>query len=280
MGVPTELRARAERLLALHRGPRLLVLPNAWDAASARAFAAHPRCVALATSSAGCAAVLGYPDGEIVPRDEMLELVARIARAVDVPVTADLEAGYGDRPDDAAETAIAALAAGAVGMNLEDGATDGTEPLVPPAAHAAKVAAVREAAQRLDTPFVLNARVDAYIRQAGEPAGRFDETVERANAYLRAGADSIFVPAVTDADTIGRLVAAIDGPLNVLGAPATPPVAELERLGVRRLSVGSGPHRATLAQTARMASALLDDGSLGFLADALPFADAQRLLGA
>lgn len=280
MAVPAEVRAKAERLLELHRGPRLLVLPNAWDAASARAFAAHPRCVALATTSAGCAAVLGYPDGELVPRDEMLDLVARIARAVEVPVTADLEAGYGDRPDDAAETAIAAIAAGAVGMNLEDARADGPEPLVPLAAHVAKVAAVREAALRLGVPFVLNARVDAYIREAGEPGGRFDETVERANAYLRAGADSIFVPAVTDAATIGLLVTAIGGPLNVLGAPSTPPVAELERLGVRRLTVGSGPHRATLAQTTRMASALLDEGTLGFLADALPFAEAQRLLGA
>ncbi|MEZ5099275.1 MAG: isocitrate lyase/phosphoenolpyruvate mutase family protein [Thermoleophilia bacterium] len=283
MAIPAEVRARAERLLDLHRGPRLLVLPNAWDAASARAFAAHPRCVALATSSAGCAAVLGYPDGELVPRDDMLDLVARIVRAVDVPVPADLEAGYGDRPDDAAETAIAALAAGAVGMNLEDGRAHphaASGPLVPVAAHAAKVGAVREAALRLGVPFVLNARVDAYIREAGEPAGRFEETVTRANAYLRAGADSIFVPAVTDAETIGRLAAAVDGPLNVLGAPTTPPVAELERLGVRRLTVGSGPHRATLAQTARMASALLDDGTLGFLADSLPFADAQRLLGA
>lgn len=277
-GARSEQRAKAQRLRALHHGPPLLVLSNAWDVASALLFARHPACRALATTSAGLAAVLGYPDGELIPRADMLELVERITRAVELPVTADLEAGYGATPDEAAETAAGAIIAGAVGLNLEDG-VPGEPTLVPVDVHVAKIEAVRQVGEALGVPLVVNARVDTYINSVGKPEERFEETVRRANAYRRAGADSLFVPAVVDAETIAELAKAIDGPLNVLAGTGTPTVDELERLGVARLSVGSGAHRATMALTERIADELLREGSFTFLDGALPYQDTQELLG-
>ena len=255
----TEQQRRAEAFRAMHREPPILVLVNAWDVASAVLIAAVPGCRAIASSSAGSAAVLGYPDGERIPAKEMLDLVGRIARAVDVPVTADLEAGYGDP----VATARAAWAAGVVGLNLEDADGSSDE-------HVERVRAVREAVPEL----VINARVDRYLLGDGD----FEETVRRAALYLDAGADCIFVPGVTDAATIGRLVEAIDGPLNVLAFASTPPVAELERLGVARVSVGSGLMRLVAAETRRFAAAFLGDGRFDVLAGAVPSWELGELL--
>jgi 2-methylisocitrate lyase-like PEP mutase family enzyme len=254
---PQEERAAAFR--ALHTGPPVLVLANVWDVASAVVIAALPECRALATSSAGVAAVLGYPDGERIPSAEMLDMVRRITAAVDLPVSADLEAGYGD----AAATAHAAWDAGAVGLNLEDSAGSAD-------AHAERVRAARTAVPAL----VINARTDLYL--AGRPD--FDETVRRAIAYLEAGADCVFVPGVADAETIGRLAAVIPGPLNVLAMPSTPPVAELERLGVARVSVGSGLGRAALGWSRDAAATILATGSFEPLAGAVPFGELGDLL--
>ena len=270
-------RAKAERLRELHHGPDVLVLPNAWDVASARVFARHPSCRAIATTSAGVAAVLGYPDGERVPADEMLAAVGRIARAVEFPVTADLEAGYGD----AAATARAAIEAGAVGMNLEDGVR-GSEPrtrLADVEEQQAAIRAVRAAGEELRVPLVVNARTDVFIGSVGDPSKRLEHAVSRGNAYLAAGADCVFVPAVADAETIGALAAGIDGPLNVLATAVTPPVAELRRLGVARVSIGSGAARAALALAEEIGRELLERGTYrGFAERALPFEDVQQLL--
>lgn len=236
----------ADRLRSLHAGPEPLLLPNAWDVATALAVARHPLCRAIATSSAACARSLGYEDGELIPRDDMIGAVARIARAVELPVTADLEAGYGDP----VATARAAWEAGAVGMNLEDGAGDPDE-------HCARLEAVRAAVPQL----VLNARTDVYLHGSAD----VDDAVARANAYLRAGADCAFVIGVSDHDTIAALAAGIDGPLNVLATRETPPVDELVRLGVRRISLGSGLHRTSLAATEAGAAELLERGTYGFL---------------
>jgi 2-methylisocitrate lyase-like PEP mutase family enzyme len=262
----------------MHQDGGILVLPNAWDAATARVFAQVPNCRALATTSAGVAFALGYPDGEAIPPSEMLAAVARIARAVRLPLTADLEAGYGDAPEDAAATAEGAIEAGAVGLNLEDGATDAAAALVDVEAHVAKIQAVRTAGEQLGVPLVINARVDVYIRSVGEEAARLEHAVARANAYLRAGADCAFVPAVADAALIGRLADAIEGPLNILAGAETPPVAELHRLGVARVSVGSAPMRAALALTERLGRELLEQGTFTGLADALSYDEANRLL--
>lgn len=246
-----DLRSLAELLRALHRAPPILVLPNVWDAASAAVVARIEGCRAIATTSAGVAEAHGYEDGERIPRDEMLAVVARIVSAVDLPVTADLEAGYGDT----AATAEGAIEAGAVGLNLEDG-------MGPVEEHVERIRAVRATGERLGVPLVINARTDVFLRGSPDPG----EAVRRANAYLEAGADCAFVIGVEARDTIGRLAREIAGPLNVLARRGTPPIAELERLGVARVSVGSGLFRATLAQTERIARELLDDGTCGALA--------------
>jgi 2-methylisocitrate lyase-like PEP mutase family enzyme len=268
---------KADRLLALHRAPPILVLPNAWDVSSALVIAALPGCGAIATTSSGVAATLGYADGERIPPDLMLGAVERIARAVDVPVTADLESGYGD----ASRTAEAALAVGVVGLNLEDGHDRRDPPLVTVERHVEEIRAVREVARAAGVHLVVNARTDVYLRAVGDPDGRFEEAVARANAYLAAGADCAFVPGVVDAETIGRLAEAIDGPMNVLAVAATPPVPELERLGVARVSVGSWTMRASLGAARDVARELLEEGSYTRLAEhALSYPDLLALLGA
>lgn len=275
-----EQRAKAERLLELHGSPEVLVLVNAWDVASARVIASHPRCRALATTSAGVAAVYGYPDGEEIPPELMLEAVGRIARSVELPVTADLEAGYGDAAA-AGETARRALEQGAVGLNLEDGTGLQDLPLTTVESHVEKIRAVREAGERTGIPLVINARTDVYLAEGGEAEERFALAVERTQAYRKAGADSLFVPGVADAETIGRLARAIEGPLNVLAVAGTPPVTELQRLGVARVSVGSGPMRATIGLTARITAALLEDGRYEpFTEGQLAYAEVNRLLAA
>ena len=228
----------------MHRAPPLLVLPNAWDVASARVFAALPGCRALATSSAAVARSLGWEDGEQAPVEEMLSVVERIAGTVDVPVTADLEAGYGDPP----RTAAAALAAGAAGMNLEDSRRG---ELLPLEVQVEIIRAVRGAAPEL----VLNARVDVFVHGSGDVG----EALERANAYLAAGADCVY-PILAPFETVGALAAGSDGPVNVLVSPHDPPLAELERLGVARVTFGGGLAGVALDEAARLAAGALAAG--------------------
>lgn len=252
-------RERAERLRRLHRAPPILVLANAWDVASAR-LVERRGFAAVATTSAGVAWTLGYADGERIPREEMLDLVGRIARAVDVPVTADLEAGYGD----AGSTAAAAWEAGVVGLNLEDR-------LEPVEAHVERVRAAREAAPAI----VVNARTDVFLRGSDD----VDEAIARANSYLRAGADCAFVPGVEDAATIERLVGAIEGPVSLLAlTPAMPPVAELERLGVARVSTGPVLTRVALSALAGALDELSGRGTFGFAATGVPSRELNDLL--
>lgn len=196
-----QLQQKARLLLGLHATPPLLLLPNAWDVASARIFedAGFP---AVATTSAGIANLFGYPDGQAISRAEMLSMVERIARALSVPVTADMEAGYSTSPEGAAETARAVIAAGVVGMNFEDSTGDPQSPLFDISLQVARIKAIRSACASSGVPFVLNARTDVYLEQVGEPATRFDHAVRRANAYRQAGADSLFVPGVSDRDVI------------------------------------------------------------------------------
>jgi 2-methylisocitrate lyase-like PEP mutase family enzyme len=262
----------------LHQGPGILILPNVWDVASARIVeqAGFP---AIATSSAGVAFALGYPDGERISRDKMTSVVARIVQHVAVPVTADMEAGYGRRPADAAATVRAVIAAGAVGMNFEDSPGEGGEPLLPEALQVERVRAAREAADATGLPFFLNARTDVFLEQVGEPAGRLAHAVRRLNAYRSAGADCLFAPGVSDAATIAMLVKEVHGPLNVLAVTASPPIRELERLGVARVSLGSGPMRAGLTVLRRLAEELRTAGTYSALAGAIPHADLNRLLG-
>jgi 2-methylisocitrate lyase-like PEP mutase family enzyme len=197
----------------------------------------------------------------------MLDVVGRIARALEVPVTADMEAAYGPAPEDAAETMDGVIVAGAVGLNLEDGQGEG---LTETSLQVERISAAREAADRAGVPVVINARTDVYLRNIGAPETRFEHAVQRANAYRRAGADCLFVPGVADAGTIGALAKAVSGPINILAGPSTPPARELERLGVARVSVGGSASRAALAVVKRIAEELRGPGTFTFAQVALP----------
>jgi 2-methylisocitrate lyase-like PEP mutase family enzyme len=270
-------KAQALSFRAMHHGPKILVLANVWDVASARILE-EAGFGAMATTSAGIAFTLGYPDGQKISREEMLARVARIARAVKVPVTADVEAGYGDRPEDAADTARCVIEAGAVGMNLEDG-TDRPGLLVELSLQLEKIRAVREAALKSGVLVVLNARTDVYLERIGAAENRYGETVRRLLAYRDAGADCVFAPGLRDPEMISRLVRDVQCPLNILAGPGFPSLPELEKLGVARVSLGSGPMRATLGLLRRMAEELAGTGTYGTLEGAPSHADVNRMLG-
>jgi 2-methylisocitrate lyase-like PEP mutase family enzyme len=270
-------KTQAHAFRAMHHGPRILLLPNVWDVASARILE-EAGFGAMATTSAGIAFSLGYPDGQKISREEMLAVVTRIVRGVKVPVTADVEAGYGNRPEDAADTARGVIEVGAIGMNLED-AADQHGQLVDLSLQLEKIRAVRETALKLGVPVVLNARTDVYLEQIGAPETRYTETVRRSLAYREAGADCVFVPGLRDSETISRLVRDLGCPLNILVGPGSPPVPELEKLGVARVSLGSGPMRATLGLVRRLAEELKTTGTYAALEGAPSHADVNRMLG-
>ena len=278
MPVLEEQKRKADAFRAMHRGPRTLLLPNVWDVASARIIE-DAGFGAIATTSAGIAFSLGYPDGQKIPREEMLARVGRIVRAVKVPVTADVEAGYGPRPGDAARTAAGVIEAGAVGMNLEDGTGDPEHPLVDLSLQLEKIRAIREAALKTGVLLVLNARTDVYLDQVGAPETRYAETIKRAIAFRDAGADCVFVPRLRDSATIAQLVRDVQCPVNILAGPGSPSVPELERLGVARVSLGSGPMRATLGLLRRMAQELKNSGTYTALEGAPAHADVNNMLG-
>ena len=253
----------------------MLVLPNAWDAGSARIFV-DAGFSALATTSAGIAFSLGYADGERISRDEMLAAVARITRRIAVPITADMEAGYGLAPRAVAETVRRVIDVGAVGMNLED-RMEGKRLIDFPRA-VERVHAARSAADAAGVPIVLNARTDAFEAPELRSEQRLEEAVKRGNAFREAGADSVFVPFVDDRDTIEALAQQIRAPLNILGTPNAPTLKELAQLGVRRVTFGSAPMRATLGLVRRMAREWREKGTYGTLeAYGIPFAELQQL---
>jgi 2-methylisocitrate lyase-like PEP mutase family enzyme len=269
--------AKAAALRLLHSGPEILLLPNAWDVASACVIE-ESGFKAVATSSAGIAFSLGYPDGQRISREEMLAAIARIAKAVRVPVTADVEAGYGKTPEDAGRTARAVVDAGAVGMNLEDVVDGSRAALVDLALQLEKIRAVREMANRLRVPLVLNARTDTYLLQIGDPAKRYDETIRRVSAFREAGADCVFVPGLRDAATIGRLVADVKCPVNILAGPGSPSILELSKLGVARVSLGSSTMRAALGHLRRIAEELKTTGTYSRLEAAPSHAEMNSMM--
>ncbi len=270
--------SKAIQFRQLHRGPSMLILPNAWDVASARIFedAGFP---ALATTSAGIAFSLGYPDGQRIPREEMLARIGRITRAVQVPVTADVEAGFGASPEDAAKTTRELIQAGVVGMNLEDGSSDPARPLIGFELAVEKVKASRAAAIEMRAQIVINARTDIYLLPGGNPDADYSEAVRRLLAFRDAGADCVFAPGLKDAETIGRLAKAVECPLNILAVPGAPSIPELAALGVARVSVGSGPMRASLALLQRLAEELKTSGTYKAMEGAVPYAEVNKLLG-
>lgn len=267
---------KAEKFRDLHSGPETLILPNVWDVASARVV---EQCgfKAIATTSAGVAFSLGYPDGQKISCEEMLAQVARIARKVEAPVTADVEAGYGDRPEDAARTARGVIEAGAVGMNLEDATGDPQHPLFELSLQLEKIRAIREAATNLRVSIVLNARTDVYLLQLGDADKRYDQAVRRLQSFREAGADCVFLPGLRDAPTIGRLIADLRCPLNILAGPGSPSLPELHKLGVARVSLGSGPMRAAMGTLRRIADELAGDGTYKAMEAAPSHAEMNQL---
>jgi 2-methylisocitrate lyase-like PEP mutase family enzyme len=256
---------------------RPLVLPNAWDAGSARVIELAG-ALAIATTSAGVSWAHGHGDGQTLTRDEMIAAIREIARTVAVPVTADIEGGYGTgAPRDVAETVRALVDLGVAGINLEDSPGQGAEVLMAPDVHAARIRAAREAAAAAGGDLVINARTDVYLFQVGAPETRFDEAVRRANHYRAAGADCLFVPGVIDAETIAALVRAIDGPLNILARPGAPPISHLAQLGVARVSIGPGIAEVAMAATRRAARELLEQGTYGAIGDGLSFGEVNGM---
>jgi 2-methylisocitrate lyase-like PEP mutase family enzyme len=269
---------KAEKLRKLHHGPRILALPNAWDAVTARILeqVGHP---AIATSSAAVAFSLGYPDGQRISRGEMLDAVARITRAVHLPVTADLESGYGKTPEEIADFTKAMITAGAVGLNFEDVIGDDESSHVELGLQVKKIRAIRETAAALGVPVVINARTDIYLMPIGAAATRFERTVERLRAYRDAGADCLFVPGVSDREIIAGLVKAVDAPLNILAGQGCPSLDELERMGVARVSAGSSAMRAAMGAFQRVAKDWLAHGSYDSLLQVtIPYTELNRLM--
>ncbi|MGR3875609.1 isocitrate lyase/PEP mutase family protein [Streptomyces graminifolii] len=260
-------RSRANTLRYLHGGGDVLVLPNAWDAASASQIAAAG-AQAIATTSAGVAWALGRNDGHGMTRELAAEAIGRITASVDVPVTADIEGGYGTSPEDVAATVRAVVSAGAAGINLEDSVSPGG-PLHDADLQAARIRAAREAAADAGLPVLfINVRTDVYLFNIGEESGRLDDVTRRAAVYAYAGADGLFVPGLVDLPTVAELATRTALPVNIMAGPGAPSVEELRKVGVRRVSVGSAIPQAAYALAKRAATEILDQGTYAVLADA------------
>lgn len=270
--------AKAQRFRDLHTTSGTFLMPNAWDVGSARMLASHGFS-AIATTSAGIAFSLGVPDYEgAVTRGEMLDCIQRIARSVDLPVSADLEAGYGHEPEQVGQTIALAIAAGAVGGNIEDFTGNASAPLFDSSLATERIRAARLAADKSGMPFTLTARTDCYLANG---KASFAEAVQRANMYREAGADCLFIPGASDPETIAELVKEIDGPITVVmglqGATLT--VAQLAELGVRRITIGGSLARATYALIRKAAQEMAGNGTFSYASQQIPDAELCAFFG-
>jgi 2-methylisocitrate lyase-like PEP mutase family enzyme len=273
MNVP---RDRAEQFRSLHHGKHVLVLPNAWDVPSARIFedAGFP---ALATSSAGLMVSLGYPDGEAIPKGEFMAAVRRIARVISVPLSVDIVGGFGSTAKEVMLTAKAVIRAGGIGVNIED-FDHGTKNLHSLEGQVRKLRAIRRVGESLKVPLVINARTDALRYAPGGEEARFEEAVRRATAYRDAKVDCVYPMGLTDAVGIARFVKEVAFPVNVMVRKGLPPVAELERLGVARVSFGPAASYATFGLLRRAAKEVLERGTYDSLIEgAISFDELNRL---
>jgi len=252
---------KANDFLELHKAESIFVLPNAWDVASAMIFV-HEGFPAIGTTSAGIAASLGYPDGQRMSFTENLEVVERIVRHTDLPVSVDFESGYGETLDGLTKRALTLFRAGAVGLNIEDRLSFDDNRLVDESLHREKIAAIRQAADEFGFRFVINARTDAFL--LGDARDKsLPEAVRRGNAYVEAGADCVFVP---DTGGLGRndikvLVDEIDAPINVIAGASMPCLANLQDLGVARVSLGPRPMRVALGLLRQIAAEIRSEGT-------------------
>ncbi len=277
---PDRQQRHAAAFLAMHQTPPILVLPNAWDVISALIFETEG-FQAIATTSAGVAATLGYPDGERMSLAENLGVVRRIVDHVGVPVSADIETGYARLPEKVGESVKVTLETGAVGVNIEDGTGEPLTPLFDLPLQIEKIAAARQMAEAQGIHLVINARTDVYLACEDEPAALLRQAVHRANAYREAGADCVFVPEIgkLDRETLAQLVREIDAPLNIIAGAHTPPILELEEIGVARVTVGPRPMRAALAVLRNIARELAKTGTYELMTrETLSYADVNGML--
>lgn len=263
---------KAERFLKYHHEKEILVLLNSWDISSSRLIEACGY-KAIATTSMGIAASLGYPDCQIITLSEMIHAIKGIVNAVNAPVTVDIEAGYGNTTDEVIESVKKIIETGIVGINIED-SIDLSPALIDETEFCERISAIRELSDSLGFHLVINARTDSFYTSAGSHKEKLSESIKRGNKYSEAGADCIFVQPVWDNETISTLVREINAPVNILANPSNgaglpPTVRELQDLGVARLSLGSSLMKATLALIKKVADELRDKGNYNILADTL-----------
>jgi 2-methylisocitrate lyase-like PEP mutase family enzyme len=269
---------KAELFLKYHHDKEILVLLNSWDIGSSKLIEACGY-KAVATTSMGIAASLGYPDCQVIQLPEMIEVITGIINAVEVPVTVDIEAGYGNNLNEIIDSVKKIVATGIVGINIED-SIDLNPVLIDEMEFSERISAIRALSDSMGFHLVMNARTDSFYTSTGSTQEKLSESIRRGNKYREAGADCIFVQPVWEKDTIATLVKEINAPINILanpsiGAGVTPSISELQDLGVARVSLGSGLMKATLALIKKVANELSEKGTYNILLDTLtPLPDA------
>ena len=269
-------RQQAENFQQLHKSDSLLVLPNAWDVASAVIFE-KAGFKAIGTTSAGIAYSLGYPDGEYIELEDIIDCSKRLTKRINVPLSVDLETGFSTSLEGIQANVKQIIESGAVGINIEDGITQPSNSLTDIELQVERIQAISELKKDLGIPFVINARTDAFWLKMSEEKDRLTLALERAKAYAEAGADCIFVPAMLNRDLVQTLVTEIPLPLNIIATPDGLSIAELEELSVARLSLGSGPARASLGLTQKIANELKQGSFESMIENALGYDSANKL---
>ena len=259
---------KASDFLKFHSDREILVLLNSWDPGSSKLIQASG-FKAIGTTSMGISASLGYPDCQAIPFQEMLDAIKRIVNKVNLPVTADIEGGYGKSLDEIVESTRKILLTGIVGINIED-SYDLNPKLINPDEFCERIKAIREMANSLGIHLVINARTDVFITYSGSESNRLSESIERGNRYREAGADCIFIPDVWQREKINTLVNEINSPINILSNPTNgtgfpPSIGELEEMGVARVSLGSSMMKSTLVLTKKVSEELIEKGTYGVL---------------
>ncbi len=265
---------KARVFRSLHHGDKLLVLPNCWDVISAKVLQ-HSGAPAIATASASISWARGVPDGEGLSLEQMLDTVSLICNSVDVPVSADMEKGFGETADEVGQSIAAVIESGAIGVNIEDSIAGGQQRSI--ADMQARLSAARQAGVKADIDIYINARADGYLLGLkGDEV--FKDTITRGKAWLEAGADCVFVPGVADIDIISKLVTAIGGPVSVIVMDEnTPSIAQLSTAGIARISTGPRPMQAVMGNLGDVMTSIADHGDFRFMKGVPGFADLQEL---
>ncbi len=265
---------RAKTFRALHDAP-VFVMANAWDVASARIFELAG-FQAIGTTSAGISATLGFPDGQYIGVKDTADVVYRLVKHTNVPISADIEAGYSQTTEGVVESAQAVLKAGAIGINIEDSTGDSQHPLIATDLQQERIRAIADITSAQGVRLFINARTDVFLLSGEKAIHLLESAIERANAYIEAGADCIFVPDFENLDksTISTLAAEISAPVNIIAGRKTPSLSELKKMGVTRVSLGPRHMRATFALLKKIATEIMEDGTFSFMtADTLSYSE-------